>query len=159
MNTLKNYNFVVCWAIDQAGNGLIEFIHRFVDSVSANGWVQQQCTEWTEVSPDHGAFYVDATSTAPIRIEIAKGDRTEYRYDIVNTYAADILSDLSNVPITVPTPLWNVVVYRRGLPEFEPECEQAYALTGFEAVTKVLGRLGAGWAGYKESVVDWATIR
>lgn len=152
---IRNFNFVVCWAV--TGNErACEFIHRFDDNVSATGWVALQSQEWIEIAPGYHALGKEGAQFGGVTTEIVKNGMVLYRYDTVNEYAADLLSDVFGEAITIPLPLWEIVVYKRGVPEFNPEIELSYAWTGKEALEKVLRRLGAGWLGYKHAVVDWA---
>jgi hypothetical protein len=150
-----NFDFVVCWAIVGTERAL-EFIHRFDDNVSATGWVALQGMEWVETAPGITVSTREGEQFGGTTTEIIEDGVLKYRYDTVNEYAAELLSQVFGEAITTPIPLWELVVYRKGVPEFDPEVELAYAWTGKDALAKVLGRLGAGWAGYKHQVVDWA---
>lgn len=157
MNT-NNLNHVACFCRvgdNLNGDWVLEFCHNFEDAVAAAGWIDIQVEEWIISDPDILTYRTG--SNGKISQYISRKQRLEYKYVQCNVYAAIDFCDRvdSNVKITEPTPLWTVVIYRRGVPEFDPEVDQTYAATEAEAKIKTLSRLGAGWDVYKAEKVEW----
>ena len=153
-------NYVACYAYkgkQYEGTWELEFCHDFEDVVAARAWIDLQVEEHIISSPA-----IRSTSTgrdAQTVVHVFNNFDHYYKYILCNAYAAEIFTAGTDVDVTDPTPLWDLVVYRTRVPDFDPELEQTYADTPEEAARITLRRLGINWSVYSTAKVDWASLR
>lgn len=154
---LLNLNHVACFAYHgspENGDWVLEFCHNFKDGVEAKGWVDLQLEEFVIMNPRTriNPHWSDAQAIS----YIYSGAALRYKFVQCNVYAAIQFCDRTDIDITPPIPLWKLVIYRTGVPDFQPEEEHTYAASKEEAEIKTLQRLGDGWEVYGVEQVDWA---